>query len=109
MTTVEDVTVDQAAALAEDGALVLDVREPEEWAEGHISGAHHMPLGELDPAAISRDSTVIAVCRSGNRSSKAAAILAEAGHEVVNMQGGMNAWTKAGLPVVTDTSTPGAP
>jgi rhodanese-related sulfurtransferase/SAM-dependent methyltransferase len=71
--------IDPAGAdtLAADRALLLDVREPEEWSAGHIPGAVHMPLGILDPAAIPHNRVVVAVCRSGNRSNTAAAVLAD--------------------------------
>ena len=104
---VREVDVHEAATLAEQSWLMLDVREHDEWAEGHMVGATHVPLGELDPRAIPTDVSVVAVCRSGNRSSTAAAALLETGHEVVNMAGGMKAWQQAGLPVTTDAGKPG--
>ncbi|MCL8027529.1 rhodanese-like domain-containing protein [Nocardioides bruguierae] len=102
MTSIPVPTVDvhEALRLHGEGALLLDVREPDEWAEVHVDGATHLPLGHLDPADVPSDRLVVAVCRSGNRSGKAAAVLAEAGHHVVNMGGGMIAWTRAGLPAV---------
>lgn len=103
---VHDVDPPQAAALVADGALLLDVREPDEWTAGHAEEAVHMPLGALDPAALP-DTTIVAVCRSGNRSSKAAVILSAAGHDVVNLAGGMTAWAERGLPLVTDDGRPG--
>ena len=97
-----------AAALVESGdALLLDVREPDEWAAGHSPKATHIPLGQLDPAAIPAGTSVIAICRSGARSSRAAATLAAAGISVSNLDGGMKAWATAGLPVITDTGAPG--
>lgn len=103
---VRDIDPGRAAAMAADGALLLDVREDDEWAAGHAEEAIHMPLGALDPAALP-DTTIVAVCRSGNRSSKAAAILTDAGHDVVNLAGGMKAWSESGLPLVTDHGHPG--
>jgi len=88
-------------------ALLLDVREADEWAAGHSPAATHMPLGQLNPAAVPSDRPVIMICRSGGRSAKAAAALAAAGHQVSNLQGGMKAWTAAGLPVVTNDGDPG--
>ena len=97
-----------AATLVDSGdALLLDVREDDEWAAGHSPNATHLPLGQLDPAAIPSGATVIATCRSGARSARAAATLAAAGISVSNLDGGMQAWAAAGLPVVTDTGTPG--
>jgi rhodanese-related sulfurtransferase len=105
---VRDIDVRQAAALAGQGALLLDVREPGEWAAGHIAGATHMPLGDLDPASVPAGTSVVAVCRSGNRSSQAALELLKTGRDAVNMAGGMLAWQKAGLPVVSNSGEPGA-
>ena len=98
----------QAADLVGRGtAVLLDVREPQEWAAGHAPLAEHLPLGQVTPGAVPRDRPVVAVCRSGNRSGKAADTLAAAGVRVHNLAGGMKAWAEAGLPVVTDDGEPG--
>jgi rhodanese-related sulfurtransferase len=103
-----DVDPGQAAELLERGEVVLlDVREPQEWQAGHAPRAVHLPLGRLTPAAVAQDRPVIAICRSGNRSGKAADALAAAGVRVHNLAGGMKAWAQAGLPVVTDEGKPG--
>lgn len=111
MTTTDPITeVDPAGAhlLAARGALLLDVREPEEWRIGHIADAVHVPLGDLRPSSVPGDRIVVAVCRSGNRSGRAAVALAAAGVDVRNLAGGMKAWADAGLPITTDDGTPGA-
>jgi rhodanese-related sulfurtransferase len=103
-----DVSVQEAAdAAASDSVLLLDVREDDEWQAGHAAAAAHMPMSRLDVSAVPRDRPIIAVCRSGNRSGKAAAALAQAGVDVVNMAGGMTAWAAAGLPVVDADGRPG--
>jgi len=103
-----DLDPGRAAELLERGeAVLLDVREPQEWAAGHAPQAEHLPLGLLTPEAVPQDRPVIAVCRSGNRSGKAADALAAAGVRVHNLAGGMKAWTQTGLPVVTDDGKPG--
>ncbi|MEV7774362.1 rhodanese-like domain-containing protein [Kitasatospora sp. NPDC086791] len=96
----------QARELARTGAAVLlDVREGGEFAAGHAPGALHQPLialaagVPLPPAAVGR--TVLAICRSGHRSQRAAELLAQRGVEVLNVAGGMGAWARAGLPVTT--------
>lgn len=96
-TAVRDITPREARTLLareQDRIGVLDVRKVEEWAKGHIPGATHIPLealplrvSELDPQR-----EWIVVCRSGNRSAKACAFLAERGFRVRNLQGGMLAW-----------------
>ncbi|MCK8490063.1 rhodanese-like domain-containing protein [Paenibacillus sp. MBLB2552] len=77
-----------------ESVYVLDVREPIEWAEGHIPGAKHIPLGRLPERHTELDSEeeVIVVCRSGGRSSLACELLGERGYNVVNMTGGMMSW-----------------
>lgn len=105
---IEQVSPQEAAARRERGAVLLDVREPAEWAGGHAPGAVHLPLAGVSTAAPRfGDAEVLAVCRSGNRSAKAAEALAAAGVEVRNVAGGMSAWMEAGLPVVRDDGSPG--
>jgi rhodanese-related sulfurtransferase len=93
--------VTEAAALRDSGAFVLDVRQPEEWAEVRIPGATLIPLGEL-PARLDevpRDVDVVVVCRSGNRSQAGRDILRGAGFtRVTSMTGGVTEWRAAGLP-----------
>jgi rhodanese-related sulfurtransferase len=97
-----------AVALLDRGrAVLVDVREPQEWAAGHAPQAQHRPLGGLDANALDPGLPVIAICRSGNRSGKAADLLAAAGVPVYNLAGGMKAWAQSGLPVVTDAGEPG--
>lgn len=83
-------------------ARVVDVREPDEWAQGHIGHASLVPLatvpGHLD--AFDGDPTYV-VCRSGGRSAQACDFLRNQGHRVVNVTGGMIAWAAAGFDVVT--------
>ena len=82
-------------------AVVLDVRQQSEWKKGHIRGAIHIPLPQLERRLdqLPHDKTIITVCRSGHRSGLAARTLARAGHDVLNLRGGINAWTRAGLPL----------
>ena len=98
------VTVSEASALRDQGAFILDVREPGEWAAGHIPGATLIPLGELSGRVeeVPTDKAVVVVCHSGNRSAQGRDILRQAGHaNVTSMAGGMTDWQAAGLPVVT--------
>jgi rhodanese-related sulfurtransferase len=100
---VPTVTIEGVPYPLPEGLVVLDVREPHEWAEGHIAGAIHMPLGdlmerrgELDP-----DSQTLVVCHIGGRSARATAYLVSNGHKAVNLDGGMAAWEDAGRPIAT--------
>lgn len=99
-----EVSVAEAAQLRESGAFVLDVREPAEWASGHIPGATLIPLGELPSrlAELPGDQSIVVVCRSGNRSAQGRDVLLDAGFgSVTSMAGGMTDWAAADLPVTT--------
>jgi rhodanese-related sulfurtransferase len=91
-----------AHRLVEAGALLLDVREPDEWRTGHAPGAVPMPmasvLGRL--ADLPRDRRIVVVCRSGGRSAAVADSLVAAGYDAVNLAGGMCGWSAAGLAMV---------
>jgi rhodanese-related sulfurtransferase len=98
-----EISVQDAAQLRDEGAFILDVREPSEWATGHIPDAALIPLGELAARVgeVPTDRTVVVVCRSGNRSAEGRDILRQAGlTQVTSMSGGMNNWIEQGLPVV---------
>ena len=97
----------ETARLIADGALLLDVREPDEWSAGHAPEAVHVPLGQLDPATLPRDRVVVAICRSGNRSGTAARQLVAGGVDARNLAGGMKAWAADGHPVRRDDGRPG--
>jgi rhodanese-related sulfurtransferase len=96
-----EVDVHEALRRQAAGALLVDVREPDEWAAGHANGAHHIPLGELAARQheLPRDREILLICRSGRRSSQAVGLLLQAGHpSPTNVAGGMQAWARAGLP-----------
>lgn len=80
---------------------VLDVREADEWAGGHIDGAQHIPLGDLPGRfeELPDDKQVVCVCAVGGRSGRAAHFLNAAGKDAVNLDGGMVQWQAAGRPV----------
>lgn len=97
-------TIDARTAAARHDAgevTILDVREPAEWAAGHIPGAVHIPLGELGERAaeLPTDRPIIAACRSGARSAKATQLLNARKVETTNLEGGTQAWHAAGLPL----------
>ncbi len=98
-----EITVQQLAAAASKPRLI-DVREPHEYTGdlGHIAGAELVPLATVGAAAAAwdRDADVVLICRSGNRSGRAAAALVSMGFKgLINLSGGMLAWGAAGLPV----------
>ncbi|MDQ2758021.1 MAG: rhodanese-like domain-containing protein [Actinomycetota bacterium] len=88
-----------------DDALVLDVREQDEWDEGHAPQAVHIPLSQL----VERlgelphvDGTLPVTCKAGGRSAQAVTWLAQQGYDVANVDGGMMAWAAASKPMVAD-------
>lgn len=85
-----------------ESVVVLDVREDDEWAAGHVDGAVHIPLQQLPARAdeLPADRQVLAMCHVGGRSAQATAYLAQRGVDVVNLDGGIAAWVRAGRPVV---------
>lgn len=104
--TPQTVDVKQAAAMHSSGALLLDVRETDEYAQAHAPGSTLIPLGQLQQRLQEIDrhknTPVVLICRSGRRSEQAQKILEKAGFSAtVNVEGGMNSWQKAGLPVVS--------
>ena len=104
----DEVRPQEAVGLQDQGAVLLDVREDDEWAAGYAPEAVHVPLADVSDAASRFDGQqVLAVCRSGGRSAKGAEVLAAAGIDVRNVAGGMTAWAEAGLPVVCDDGAAG--
>jgi rhodanese-related sulfurtransferase len=93
------------AADVPDQAWLLDVREDDEWAAGHVPGACHIPLGQLGArtAELPMDDEIYVICRSGMRSARASQALNGAGWRAVNVAGGMQHWAAAGRPMVTDS------
>lgn len=85
-------------------ALVLDVREDSEYKSGHVLNAKHIPLGKLNQRLGElekyREHPIVVICRSGNRSCTASALLGKQGFgQVYNLNGGVMAWQKANLPL----------
>lgn len=102
--TIPQMAVGELARLQQaNDVAVVDVRNGAEWQEGHIAGAVHIPLGYLTDrlSEVPADKPVVIHCQAGARSAIAASVLRRAGRErVINLTGGMDAWTDAGLPVV---------
>lgn len=81
--------------------LILDVRTPDEFRTGHISGAKLIPLNELPRRMneLPQDKEILCVCRSGSRSGAAVGQLTRAGYNAVNLRGGMIGWQASRFPV----------
>lgn len=118
---VEDLGLDASRKRLEAGALLVDVRNKDEWDAGHAPQAYFLPLPQLQTntsgaiAEIRRrlerdtdkeaDPEVIVVCRSGKRSQKAAEILVANGVRASNLAGGMKAWAEAGMAMRSETGS----
>ncbi|MBB3662565.1 rhodanese-related sulfurtransferase [Prauserella sediminis] len=103
-----EIPTTRVSELPADGAVLLDVREADEWAAGHAPGAVHIPLGDL-PASTDKlaelpdDRPVYVICRTGGRSAQATAWLNAAGLvDAVNVAGGMKSWQTEGRALETD-------
>ncbi len=90
-----------SALIAQESTICLDVRTAAEYASGHIPGSLHADVSHPDSFLLATDSldrskTIAVYCRSGKRSKKAARILVEKGHKVVDLDHGINGWMEQG-------------
>jgi rhodanese-related sulfurtransferase len=93
-----EITVDELGALREKGVFVLDVRQPDEYRDGHVPGAVLVPLDQLGGrlAEVPREEPVYVICRTGSRSALATRALVGAGYDATNVAGGTEQWIAAG-------------
>jgi rhodanese-related sulfurtransferase len=94
--------VQTASTRTDAGALLLDVREQDEWDAGHAPGSLHIPLSELQErfTELPEADATLVICRSGQRSDVVAHALARIGRPgCANVAGGLQAWVAAGLPL----------
>ncbi len=99
-----EISVAQAAEKRDQGAFILDVREPNEWTQFHIPGATLIPLGDLPNRLneVPKNREVVVVCRTGHRSAQGRDILRNAGYtRVTSMAGGVTQWQAQGLAIAT--------
>lgn len=103
---IREVAPAEAQSRIDQGAVALDVREPDEVSAGHLQGALHIPRGCLEfqapvhEALKNAATPVVLYCKGGNRSALAAATLQDLGYtDVVSVEGGYDAWVQAGYPV----------
>lgn len=95
-TSYETISLNEMANFTEQGYTIVDVREPDEYATGHITESINLPLSTLqqgDFAPLEKKQPYIIICRSGNRSKTASDILYDKGYTVVNTSEGMSSWT----------------
>jgi rhodanese-related sulfurtransferase len=96
------ISVQEAKEMLNDGAVIIDVREPHEYTAGHVPGAPLIPVNTVYArrAELPQDKDVIFVCAVGQRSALASEMAAAAGlTRIFNLEGGTEAWIKAGEPV----------
>ncbi|CAB4530397.1 unannotated protein [freshwater metagenome] len=101
---ITEIPVNELTTLVENGSLVVDVREPDEYESGHIPGAVLVPLSTVltNKSEFESDETVYVVCRSGGRSMQACEMLHDVGiSNVVNVAGGTMGWISLGNEIVT--------
>ena len=103
---VQEVSIDDAEPVIRDADVLIDVREADEFAAGHLSGAVNIPRGLLEfklsasPALQSRDLNILLYCKTSGRAALSAAALHEMGYlNVRSLAGGFDAWAAAGKPV----------
>lgn len=99
---VSEVDVNSFSAAHADGALVLDVREPHEYVQGHVPGARLVPLGTVPDVVrdLPSGEPIYVICQSGSRSRVAAQHLSRIGRDARTVVGGVSGWLSAGRPVV---------
>ena len=104
MADIPEIDVQEAQKRVQGGALLLDVREQNEYDEEHIPGAQLLPLSELMARfdELPKDQEIVAQCRSGKRSAQATDFLRAQGYDVTNMEGGILRWKAEGLPTESD-------
>lgn len=98
-----EVTAGEVRAMREEGAFMLDVREPSEWGDAHLADSTLIPLGQLTTrlGEVPRDKLVVVISRTGDRNQAAREVLLEAGYkDVTSLAGGLTAWIEAGYPTV---------
>ncbi|HRV69356.1 MAG TPA: rhodanese-like domain-containing protein [Marmoricola sp.] len=96
-------TINEMAAAWADGATIVDVREPDEYAGGHVPGALLMPVSHVPARVAELDQArpVYVICRSGQRSLGISEYLRSRGFDARSVEGGTVAWSDSGRPVVT--------
>ena len=108
----QDLTSPSVVSERKDEVQLVDVRERDEWDRGHIEGSVHIPLNVLMSGrseGLDPDKPIVTVCHSGARSEVAAMMLEARGHRAHNLEGGLLAWDREGLDLVTPDGAPGRP
>lgn len=107
MSQLPQISIADVPARLEQGAVLVDVREPQETRAGRAPQAVLNPMQSFDLAAVPQDTPLLVICHSGGRSQNVALALLERGYDATNVAGGMLAWAAAGLPVIDQHGQPG--
>jgi rhodanese-related sulfurtransferase len=101
--SVSEVTIEELESALQSGARLVDVREPDEYEAGHVTGAVLVPLATVPDALDQFPSgeTTYVICKSGGRSYRACEFLVDQGLDVVNVEGGTMAWIISGRSIVS--------
>ncbi|MEP7060657.1 MAG: rhodanese-like domain-containing protein [Actinomycetota bacterium] len=108
--TATDLTSPKGAFAHLSDIQLVDCREPYEWDAGRVEGAIHIPLNSLMAGAgadLDTSVPIAVICRSGNRSELATMMLQARGYDAHNIEGGMEAWARDGLPFSAPDGSPG--
>jgi rhodanese-related sulfurtransferase len=95
-----EIDVDELAGVLDEGAVLVDVRTPQEFSQAHVPGAVLVPMDELSARLpdLDKERPLYLICRSGHRSAAVCEALAPLGYDAVNVTGGTIAWLQAGHP-----------
>src|SRR5690349_10611473 len=107
MSEVREIEPRRAAEMIEQGAPVVDVRDPDEYEAGHVAGAKLIPFDQLnaESAGVEDGGQVVFYCRTGDRSSTAAGAFESSGYDAYSVAGGLEAWAESGLPLEPEDGT----
>ena len=99
-----EVTAAEAKSIIDAGSQLVDVRTDGEYEAGHIPGARHIPMADLqrESAGLAQNQPIVIYCRSGNRSGPAAEAFAASGWDAHSIDGGLIAWSEAGFELDPD-------
>ena len=94
----EQISAAEAISLSAGDSVLVDVREPDEWADGHAPQAVNLPMSQLAErmSELPIERTLLIICQTGQRSQSVSARLDRAGYTVINVVGGMDEWVSAG-------------
>jgi rhodanese-related sulfurtransferase len=105
----EDIDIEEAEQRLEAGAYLLDVREQDEWDNGHAPQASHIAMSVIAAShdSLPKDQEILVICKAGGRSAQVVAFLEREGYKAANIDGGMLAWQAIGRPITDSQGNTG--